>query len=262
MRADFFGRIASPANRALAGSSSRSSTWETLRVAVSLSASRDSSHEAAGIDLRAGVAGRAGQGGKVQGGQVGDGQQQPGEPGGGRGGEGGEVDDLGAGQVGVPPGSGRADAGLGLGVAQQPPEAFLGQDLPDAGAVQRPALGRQPRADLVDRQALAAQLDDLAAGGVLLRRALAAGPARLREQRELARPEVADQRRQRRRRVPEPGGGLGQRRALRARRRGPPRTAAGSRSAGRANASQPRRCGAGFAVMLLVYHVHCCMSRT
>ena len=51
MRADFFGRTASPANRAPAGLLSRSLTWQTLRVAVSLSASRDSSHDAAGIAL-------------------------------------------------------------------------------------------------------------------------------------------------------------------------------------------------------------------
>ena len=93
----------------------------------------------------AGVAGRPRQGGQVQGDQVGDGEQQTGEPGGGRGGEGGEVDDLGGGQFCVPPGGAGADAGLGLGVAQQPPEAFLGQDLPDPGAVQRPALRCQPR---------------------------------------------------------------------------------------------------------------------
>ena len=49
MSADFFGRTASPANRALAGSVSRSSTWETRRVPVSFSASRDSSHDTAGM---------------------------------------------------------------------------------------------------------------------------------------------------------------------------------------------------------------------
>jgi hypothetical protein len=47
--ADFFGKIASPANRALAGSVSRSSTWDTRRVPVSFSASSDSSHEVAGM---------------------------------------------------------------------------------------------------------------------------------------------------------------------------------------------------------------------
>ena len=49
MSADFFGRIDSPANRALAGSVSRSSTWETRRVAVSLSASSDRMRLAGGI---------------------------------------------------------------------------------------------------------------------------------------------------------------------------------------------------------------------
>jgi hypothetical protein len=150
-------------------------------------------------DRGARVAGRPGQGGQVQGDQVGQREQQPGQPGLGAGRDGGEVDDRGAGQPGVPAGGGRAGAGSRLGVAQQPPEALLGQDLPDPGAVQRPALRHQPRADLMHRQALAAQLDDPAAGGVLLRRALAAGPARLGEQRQLAGREVADQRRQRRR---------------------------------------------------------------
>jgi len=47
--ADFFGSTASPANKALAGSVIRSSTWETRRVAVSLSASSDSIQEVAGM---------------------------------------------------------------------------------------------------------------------------------------------------------------------------------------------------------------------
>ena len=70
-----------------------------------------------GDDAGGGVAGFAGKGGQVEGDQVRDGQQQPGQARGGRGGECGEVDDLGAGQCGVPPRGGRADAGLGLGVA-------------------------------------------------------------------------------------------------------------------------------------------------
>ena len=49
MSADFFGSTASPANKALAGLVIRSSTWETRRVPVSFSASRDSSHEVAGM---------------------------------------------------------------------------------------------------------------------------------------------------------------------------------------------------------------------
>ena len=72
----------------------------------------------------------------------------------------------------------------------------------------------RPSGDRVDRQALAAQLDHAAPGGVLPRRALATGPARLGEQRQLPGPEVAHQRRQRRWGVPEPGGCPGQRRAL------------------------------------------------
>ncbi len=51
MRADFFGSTAIPASSAAAGSDSRSSTWETRRVRVSLSASRDSSHDAAGMTV-------------------------------------------------------------------------------------------------------------------------------------------------------------------------------------------------------------------
>ena len=49
MSADFFGSTAIPASMAAAGSDSRSSTWETRLVRVSLSASRDSSQLAAGM---------------------------------------------------------------------------------------------------------------------------------------------------------------------------------------------------------------------
>ncbi len=49
MSADFFGSTDSPANSALAGSASRSSTWETRRVAVSFSASSDRIRLVAGI---------------------------------------------------------------------------------------------------------------------------------------------------------------------------------------------------------------------
>jgi hypothetical protein len=60
---------------------------------------------------------------------------------------------------------------LGRGrAAQQPAESLSGEDLADAGAVQRPALGGQPGRDLVGGQALAAQLDHPAAGPVLGRR--------------------------------------------------------------------------------------------
>ena len=117
------------------------------------------------------------QGGQVQGDQVGDGQQQPGQPGLGAGGDGGEVDDGGPGQLGVPAGGGGAGAGLGRGAAQQPAEPLLGEDLPDPGAVERGALGAQPGADLMHRQARPAQLDHPGAGSVLGRGALRAGPA-------------------------------------------------------------------------------------
>ena len=99
-----------------------------------------------------------------------------------------------AGQPGVPAGGGRAGAGLGRGAAQQPAEAFLG-----AGSAPTPVRfsgvpsARQPGADLVDRQALAAQLDDPGAGAVLGRGGLAAGLAGRGEQLQLPGPEVADQ---------------------------------------------------------------------
>ena len=111
-----------------------------------------------------GVGGGPDQGGQVQGEQVGDGQQQAGQAGLGAGGERGEVDDRGAGQPGVPPGGRRAGAGRWRGAAQQAAEALLGEDLPDAGAVERGSLGAQPGADLIDRQALAAQLESPAPG--------------------------------------------------------------------------------------------------
>ena len=82
---------------------------------------------------------------------------------GGAGGQGGEVGDGGGRQPGIAAGGGRAGAGLGRGAAQQPPEAFLAQDAADAGAAQRGALPGQPGADLVDRQACAAQFDVLTA---------------------------------------------------------------------------------------------------
>jgi hypothetical protein len=56
---------------------------------------------------------------------------------------------------------------------------------------------RQAGADLIHRQAFPAQFDHPAAGAVFLRGALAAGFARLGEQDQLARAEVADQRGQR-----------------------------------------------------------------
>ena len=159
-----------------------------------------------GDRLGAGVAGRGGQGGQVQGDQVRDGQQQPGHGGVGAGGQRGEVDGAGGRQPGVAPGGGRAGAGLGRWAAQQPAEAFLAQDAADGGAAQRSPFPGQPGADLVGRQALAAQLDDPASGGVRLRGALAAGRARRREHGEPARPQVPDQGRQR---VPGVPGGVG-----------------------------------------------------
>ena len=50
----------------------------------------------------------------------------------------------GAGQPGVAAGGGRAVEACSARVAQQPAEAFLGEDLRDAGAVQRGAFGGQP----------------------------------------------------------------------------------------------------------------------
>src|SRR5260370_22643249 len=146
-----------------------------------------------GDDAGAGVAGRGYQGGQVEGDQVRDGQQQPGHGGVGAGGQGGEVGDGGGRQPGVAAGGGRAGAGLGRGAAQQAAEAFLAQDVADGGAAQRGAFPRGPGADLVDRQAVTAQLDDPGAGGVLFRGALAAGDAGRGEHGELACPKVADQ---------------------------------------------------------------------
>ena len=167
-----------------------------------------------GDRLAPGVAGRGGQRGQVEGDQVRDGQQQPGHGGVDACGQRGEVGDGGGRQPGVAAGGGRAGAGLGRGAAQQPPEAFLAQDVADGGAAQRGAFAGEPGADLVDRQALAAQLDDPGAGGVLFRGALAAGDAGRGEHGELACPQVADQRRQRGAGVAGAVGGLLQRGAL------------------------------------------------
>jgi hypothetical protein len=163
-----------------------------------------------GDDPGAGVAGRGGQGGQVQVHQVRDDEQQPGPDGVQPGRPGGEVDHLGARQAGVPAGCGRADAGLGLGAADQPPESFLGQDLPDRRAVQGPALGGQPRRDLVGGQSLPAQLDHPAAGPVLRRRRAGrrAGLLRRGEQLQLAGPVLADQVDHRPAGVAEPLSGL------------------------------------------------------
>ena len=167
-----------------------------------------------GDRLGTGVAGRADQGGQVEGDQVGNGQQQPGHGGVRPAGEGGEVDDGGGPHRGVPAGGGRAGAGQRLGAAHQLAESFLAQDVADGGAAQRGPFLAEPGADLVDRQAVAAQLDDAAAGGVLARRALAAGAARRREHGEPACPQVAYQGGQRVPRVAGRVGGLLQGRAL------------------------------------------------
>ncbi len=161
-----------------------------------------------------GVAGGGDHRGQVEGDQVGDGQQQPGHGGVDALGPGVKVDDGGGRQSGVAAGGGRADAGLRPGAAQQPAESFLAQDVADGGAAQRGAFPGEPGADLVDRQALAAQLDDACTGGVLLRRALAARDARRREQGEPAGPQVAYQGGQRGAGVAGGLGGLLQRRAL------------------------------------------------
>ena len=148
-----------------------------------------------GDDAGAGVAGRRGQGGQVQGHQVRDGEQQPGpgavqpvRPG-------AEVDDRRGRPGRVAAGSGRGDAGLGLRVPQQPPEPLLGEDLRDRGAVQRGVLGFQPPGDLIGGQPLPPQLDDPAAGPVLGRRGAGgrAGLAGRGEQLQLPGPVLADQ---------------------------------------------------------------------
>jgi len=51
--------------------------------------------------------------------------------------------------------------------SSSPAESFLAQDAADGGAAERGAFLAEPGADLVDRQALAAQLDHPAAGAVL-----------------------------------------------------------------------------------------------
>jgi hypothetical protein len=113
-----------------------------------------------------------------------------------------------AGQRGVSAGGARRGALLLGRPAQQPAESFPGEDLADPGAVQAGPFQRQAGADLIDRQALPAQLDHPAAGAVLCRGALAAGFPRLGEQDQLAGAEVADQGGQRGGGVAEPPGGL------------------------------------------------------
>lgn len=109
----------------------------------------------------------------------------------------------------VAPGGPRAGAGVGFGAAHQPPEALLGEDLPDPGAVERGRLGAQPGADLMDRQALVAQLHHPGPGAVLGRGALRAGPRGRGEHLHLARAEVAQQAGHARAGVADTGASLG-----------------------------------------------------
>ena len=165
-------------------------------------------------DPGAGVAGCASQGGQVQGDQVRDREQQPGHGGMGARGNRTEVDDGGGRQPGVAAGGGRAGAGLRRRAADQPAESFVAQDVADRAAAQRGSLPGDPHADLIDRQAFAAQPDDPAAGRVLLRGALAARRSRRREHGHLPGPQIADQGRQRAAGVTGGIGGLLQRQAL------------------------------------------------
>jgi hypothetical protein len=164
-----------------------------------------------GDDARAGVASRPGQGGQVQGDQVGQDQQQPGPHGVQPLRPGIPADDLGPGQVRVAAGSGRRDAGLGFWAAQQAAEPLLGEDLPDRSAVERGALAGQPGGDLIGGKALAAQLGHPSPGGVFGRGGAgrAAGPARRGEQRQLPGPVLAREVHHRPAGVAEPGPGLG-----------------------------------------------------
>jgi len=162
-----------------------------------------------GDGRRAGVAGRADQGRQVEGDQVGDHQQQAGQARLGAGRERGEVDDGRPGQVSVAAGGRRAGAGLGGGAAQQSAEALLGEDLPDAGTVQRGSPGAQPGADLMHRQALAAQFYYPGPGAVLGRGAFGAGPTGRGEHLDPPGAEVAQQAGHARAGVAGPGAGLG-----------------------------------------------------
>ena len=69
-------------------------------------------------------------------------------------------------------------AGPGPGVAQQPAESFLGEDLADDGAVERSGLGGQPGGDLIAGQSPPAQRDHPAAGAVLAGATPGSGPGR------------------------------------------------------------------------------------
>jgi len=154
------------------------------------------------------VAGGGGQGGQVQGDQLGHGQQQPGDRGVGPLGQGGEVEHL-----RTPGMIAERGAALTLGAEGQPGKPGLGEHLRDAGAVQRGRRAGQCLGDLGGRVPGPAQLDDLLPGGVLGR-----CPGRPRtgveEEPALAGPEVAHRRTQRRRRVPGPRSSVGDRHPL------------------------------------------------
>jgi hypothetical protein len=94
----------------------------------------------------AGVARRADQGGQVEGDQVGDDQQQPGEPGVQPVRPGAKADDAGPG-AGRYRAGGREGAGSGRWAAQQPAESLLGEDLADPRAAWTSPDRRQRRAD-------------------------------------------------------------------------------------------------------------------
>ena len=95
-------------------------------------------------DGGAGIAGGPDQTGQVQGDQVRDGQQQPGELGVDVPGPLGEVHDAGP-WLGLTP----RQATLGVGAGPQPWEAFLGEHFSDPGPVQLGALGGEYLGDLM-----------------------------------------------------------------------------------------------------------------
>ena len=188
MSADFFGRIDNPANRALPMSSSRSSTWETRRVAVSFSASRDSSR------LDRGMAPVPGSrpcrpGGQVEGDQVGDEPQQPGQLGVDAAGQGGEVDPPAAGRRVSRPGGGRAGARLRARAGGSRPNPSSVRIWPRwRGGARCPRWRAAALISYADRPA-SAQRDDAGAGGVFgWRGALWDRACRAGEELQLSRP--------------------------------------------------------------------------
>jgi len=122
------------------------------------------------MTLAAGVAGGLDQSWQVEGDQVRDGEQQPGEFGVDPLGPLGEVQHAGPG-LGFAPG----EAAFSMRAGPQPREAFLCQDLGDPGPVQSRGLGSQDLGDLIGRPAGPPQLDDPGPSGVFGRCALGAG---------------------------------------------------------------------------------------